>query len=79
MKGLYTQKTKRKGKMERQAFLDDLAIEAVEDAYQFRSVDEAVNHLTSKYELAMDEIKYLKKTAKKKSIGFVEKFRKEEN
>jgi len=77
MKGQYTQKINRKSGMKRQAFLDDLATEAVEDAYNFNSVDEAVNHLTSKYELSTNEVIYLKKKAKANKIGFVEEKRKE--
>lgn len=76
LKGRHTMRIERKAKLKRQGFLDDLAYEAVEDPYQFDSIDEAVNHLTSKYSLAFDEIVYLKKRAKANKIDYVENQRK---
>jgi hypothetical protein len=59
----YTKQSKRKPALTRQAFLDDLIYEAIEDPYHFDNIDEAVAYLSSKYKLALDELAYLKKKA----------------
>lgn len=75
LKTRYTKKTAAAKVITRQAFLDDLANEAIEDSYTFNSIADAVSFLTQKYKLSMDEIKYLKKKAEAGKINFVEKRR----
>lgn len=71
----YTKSAKRKVAFEKQAFLDDLVNEAIEEPYQFNSIDEAVSYLSRKYKLNVDELAYVKKSAESKKISFIEKFR----
>lgn len=68
LKTRYTKQPKRKPILMRQAFLDDLMYEALEDPYRFDTIDEAIAYLSSKYKLAIDELTYLKKKAESDPI-----------
>lgn len=61
--------------LKRKAFLDALYDEAVEDPYQYSTIKEAVDALTSRHSLSLDEILYLKKKADGGKIMFVEQNR----
>ena len=65
--------------LKRQAFLDALLDEAVEDPYNFRSFGEAIDSLSGKFKLSLDEIKYLKSAAKAQKVRFVEEQRNKTN
>lgn len=62
MKELKTRFTKvsREDNIIRKAFLDDIIYEALDPAYNFSSVQEAVAYLSNKYKLTLDELTYIK-------------------
>jgi len=71
--GKYTKKVARKNTLQRQAFLDDILEEATDPAYEFPSIDAAVDHLSRKYSLSYEELKYLKTHAAKAGIPIKKK------
>jgi hypothetical protein len=72
LKTRFTKVAKAPNVIKRQAFLDALYDEAYEDPYRFTSITAAVDHLSQKFGLSLDEILYLKKKAKQDS-GISEK------
>lgn len=61
--------------LKRQAILDTLYDEAMEDPYRGDSIATIVSDLAKRHKLSFDEMVYLKKKSDKESIGTVEKTR----
>lgn len=56
--------------LKRQAFLNTILDEALEQPYEFGSFEEAISKLSQNFRLSMDEISYLKAQHDKSPIKF---------
>lgn len=72
----FTKQAKAPNTFKRQAFLDALYDEAMEDPYRGDSIATIVSELAKRHKLSFDEMVYLKKKSDKESVGLVEKSRK---
>lgn len=71
----FTKEARVASPLKRQAFLDTLYDEAMEDPYRGDSIAAIVSDLAKRHKLSFEEMLYLKKKSEKEAIGLVEKSR----